>query len=239
MFERFTDKARRVTVLASEEARVLNHNYIGTEHLLEAILHDEDSAATEALVGCGVTLEAARAKIEEIIGHGQQSPSGYIPFTPRAKKVLEMSLREALQLNSAYISPEHILLAIIREGDGVGAQVIKKLSQKSLKDMWTAVFQAIAYRTAAAAAAERDAEAGSGADDTVEGPEYPLPYVIQPVVVDIHRAVELSVDAAVSAVQRAIERGDTRPPEVLYHRAFEVITTHFKRWADEAVARTT
>jgi ATP-dependent Clp protease ATP-binding subunit ClpC len=239
MFERFTDRARHAVVEAQNVSKEMGHNYIGTEHLLLGALRDPDSEATKLLYALGVSYDVVALHLADYFNGVaiQATPPAHVPFTPRAKKVLELALREALQLNSAYISPEHILLAIIREGDGVGAQVIKKLSHKSLEDMRTAVFQAIADRTVAATA-ERD-EAGSGADDIVEGPEYPLPYVIQPVVVDIHRAVELSVDAAVSAVQRAIERGDTRPPEVLYHRAFEVITTHFKRWADEAVARTT
>src|SRR6195256_1232418 len=127
MFERFTDRARRVVVLAQEEARMLNHNYIGTEHILLGLIHEGDGIAAKALESLGVSLEAVRAQVEEIIGQGQQAPSGHIPFTPRAKKVLELSLREALQLGHNYIGTEHILLGLIREGEGVAAQVLVKL----------------------------------------------------------------------------------------------------------------
>src|SRR5512142_16442 len=125
MFERFTDRARRVVVLAQEEARMLNHNYIGTEHILLGLIHEGEGVAAKALESLGISLEAVRQQVEEIIGQGQQAPSGHIPFTPRAKKVLELSLREALQLGHNYIGTEHIRLGLIREG--VGAQVLVKL----------------------------------------------------------------------------------------------------------------
>ena len=127
MFERFTDRARRVVVLAQEEARMLNHNYIGTEHILLGLIHEGEGVAAKALESLGISLEAVRSQVEEIIGQGQQAPSGHIPFTPRAKKVLELSLREALQLGHNYIGTEHILLGLIREGEGVAAQVLVKL----------------------------------------------------------------------------------------------------------------
>ena len=127
MFERFTDRARRVVVLAQEEARLLNHNYIGTEHILLGLIHEGEGVAAKALESLGISLEAVRSQVEEIIGQGSQSPSGHIPFTPRAKKVLELSLREALQLGHNYIGTEHILLGLIREGEGVAAQVLVKL----------------------------------------------------------------------------------------------------------------
>jgi ATP-dependent Clp protease ATP-binding subunit ClpC len=127
MFERFTDRARRVVVLAQEEARMLNHNYIGTEHILLGLIHEGEGVAAKALESLGISLEAVRQQVEEIIGQGQQAPSGHIPFTPRAKKVLELSLREALQLGHNYIGTEHILLGLIREGEGVAAQVLGKL----------------------------------------------------------------------------------------------------------------
>ena len=127
MFERFTDRARRVVVLAQEEARMLNHNYIGTEHILLGLIHEGEGVAAKALESLGISLEAVRSQVEEIIGQGQQAPSGHIPFTPRAKKVLELSLREALQLGHNYIGTEHILLGLIREGEGVAAQVLIKL----------------------------------------------------------------------------------------------------------------
>ena len=127
MFERFTDRARRVVVLAQEEARLLNHNYIGTEHLLLGLIHEGEGIAAEALQSLGISLEAVRAQVEEIIGQGQSAPTGHIPFTPRAKKVFELSLREALQLGHNYIGTEHLLLGLIREGEGVAAQVLVKL----------------------------------------------------------------------------------------------------------------
>ena len=127
MFERFTDRARRVVVLAQEEARMLNHNYIGTEHILLGLIHEGEGVAAKALESMNISLEAVRQQVEEIIGQGQAAPTGHIPFTPRAKKVLELSLREALQLGHNYIGTEHILLGLIREGEGVAAQVLQKL----------------------------------------------------------------------------------------------------------------
>jgi ATP-dependent Clp protease ATP-binding subunit ClpC len=127
MFERFTEKARRVVVLAQEEARMLNHNYIGTEHLLLGLLHEGEGVGAKALESLGVSLEAVRRQVEEIIGQGQAAPPPHIPFTPRAKKVLELSLRESKQLGHNYIGTEHILLGVIREGEGVAAQVLQKL----------------------------------------------------------------------------------------------------------------
>jgi ATP-dependent Clp protease ATP-binding subunit ClpC len=127
MFERFTDRARRVVVLAQDESRMLNHNYIGTEHILLGLVHEGGGVAAEALTGMGIGLDAVREQVEEIIGQGQAAPAGHIPFTPRAKKVLELSLREALQLGHNYIGTEHILLGLVREGEGVAAQVLQKL----------------------------------------------------------------------------------------------------------------
>ena len=127
MFERFTDRARRVVVLAQEEARLLNHNYIGTEHILLGLIHEHEGIAAKTLEQLGISADAVRAKVEAIIGEGEGAPSGHIPFTPRAKKVLELSLREALQLGHNYIGTEHILLGLIREGEGVGAHVLTNL----------------------------------------------------------------------------------------------------------------
>ena len=127
MFERFTDRARRVVVLAQEEARLLNHSYIGTEHILLGLIHEGEGVAAKALESLSISLDAVRAQVEEIIGQGGSSPSGHIPFTPRAKKVLELSLREALQLGHNYIGTEHILLGLLREGEGVATQVLVKL----------------------------------------------------------------------------------------------------------------
>jgi len=127
VFERFTDRARRVIVLAQEEARLLNHDYVGTEHLLLGLAHEGQGVAAKALEVLGIRLEALRSQVEEIIGQGQRAPSGHIPFTPRAKKVLELSLREALELGHDYIGTEHLLLGLVREGEGVAAQVLVKL----------------------------------------------------------------------------------------------------------------
>ena len=127
MFERFTDRARRVVVFAEEEARILHHGEIGTEHLLLGLIREREGVAASALESLGISLEAVRSQVEEIIGQGRSSPSGHLPFTPRAKNVLELSLREALQLGHNYIGTEHILLGLIREGEGVAAQVLVNL----------------------------------------------------------------------------------------------------------------
>jgi Clp amino terminal domain, pathogenicity island component len=127
MFERFTDRARRAVKFAGEEARRLGHNWIGTEHILLGLIREGDSVGAKALESLGISLEAVRQQVEEIIGRGQQPPFAHIPFTPRAKKVLELSLRESHQLGHNYIGTEHILLGLIREGDGVAAQVLVKL----------------------------------------------------------------------------------------------------------------
>ena len=139
MFERFTDRARRVVVLAQEEARLLNHNYIGTEHILLGLIHEGEGVAARALESMGISLESVRSQVVEIIGQGAQAPSGHIPFTPRAKKVLELSLREALQLGHNYIGTEHILLGLIREGEGVAAQVLQKLGAELHKVRQTVI----------------------------------------------------------------------------------------------------
>jgi ATP-dependent Clp protease ATP-binding subunit ClpC len=127
MFERFTERARRVVVLAQEEARMLNHNYVGTEHILLGLIHEGQGVAAEALESLGISLESVRQQVEEIIGRGEQAPSGHIPFTPRAKTVLELSLREAPQLGHNYVGTESILLGLIREGEGVAPQVLVRL----------------------------------------------------------------------------------------------------------------
>ena len=157
MFERFTDRARRVVVLAQEEARLLNHNYIGTEHILLGLIHEGEGVAARALEGLGINLDSVRNQVVEIIGQGQQSPSGHIPFTPRAKKVLELSLREALQLGHNYIGTEHILLGLIREGEGVAAQVLQKLGADLPK-----VRQTVIQLLSGAHGDDQPAGAGSG-----------------------------------------------------------------------------
>jgi len=127
MFERFTDQARRVVVMAQEEARLLGHGHIGTEHILLGLLAEGDGLAAQALATLEISLDAAREQVAEIIGEGTGQPSGHIPFTPRTKKVLELSLREAQRLGDSYIGTEHILLGMAREGEGVGVQVMDRL----------------------------------------------------------------------------------------------------------------
>ncbi len=127
IFERFTDRARRVLVLAQEEARLLNHSFIGTEHILLGLIHEGEGLAAKALESLGISLEGVREKVEETIGPAGPAPTGSPPFTPRAKKVLELSLREALQLGHNYIGTEHMLLGLVREGEGVAAQVLVSL----------------------------------------------------------------------------------------------------------------
>jgi ATP-dependent Clp protease ATP-binding subunit ClpA len=124
MFERFTDRARRVVVLAQEEARMLEHNYIGTEHLLLALIHEGEGVAAKALRALDVDLDTLRREVEALVGRGQQPALGHIPFTPQAKKVLELSLRESVRLGHDYIGTEHLLLGLVREGDGPAAQVL-------------------------------------------------------------------------------------------------------------------
>ncbi|HZR15106.1 MAG TPA: ATP-dependent Clp protease ATP-binding subunit, partial [Acidimicrobiia bacterium] len=164
MFERFTDRARRVVVLAQEEARLLNHNYIGTEHILLGLIHEGEGVAAKALESLGISLEAVRAQVEEIIGHGGSAPSGHIPFTPRAKKVLELSLREALQLGHNYIGTEHILLGLIREGEGVAAQVLVKLGADLSR-----VRQQVIQLLSGYAGGKESAPAGGGSESTPSG----------------------------------------------------------------------
>ena len=128
MFERFTDQARMTLVFAQEEARLLDHNYIGTEHILLGLLRVEGGVAAQVMTSAGLSLEVARIEVERIIGRGKSTPTGHIPFTPRAKKVLELSLREAFDQKQSHIGPEHILLALLREGDGVGAQILVRFA---------------------------------------------------------------------------------------------------------------
>src|SRR6476646_821307 len=156
MFERFTDRARRVLVLAQEEARLLNHNFIGTEHILLGLIHEGEGVAAKALESLGISLEAVREKVEETIGPAGSSSTGSPPFTPRAKKVLELSLREALQLGHNYIGTEHMLLGLVREGEGVAAQVLISLGA-DLSRVRQQVMQLLSGHLGA-----KDAPAGSG-----------------------------------------------------------------------------
>ncbi len=163
MFERFTEKARRVVVYAQEEARMLNQNYIGTEHLLLGLIREQDGIAAKALESLSISLEDVHAQVEELIGRGTFVPTGHIPFTPRAKKVLELSLREALQLGHNYIGTEHILLGLIREGEGVAAQVLLNLGA-DLDKVRSAVIQLLSghYGKPGDVAEERRGGGGGG-----------------------------------------------------------------------------
>jgi ATP-dependent Clp protease ATP-binding subunit ClpC len=127
MFKRFTARARQVIVLGQEEARTLRHEYMGTEHVLLGLLAEGEGIAGQTLQRAGITLDAARAEIEKIIGRGEAAPRGHVPFTPRAKKVLELALREAIHLGHSYLGTEHILLGLIREGEGVAVRVLAAL----------------------------------------------------------------------------------------------------------------
>ena len=166
MFERFTDRARRVLVLAQEEARLLNHSFIGTEHILLGLIHEGEGVAAKALDAMGITLESVREKVEETIGMTGNPSSGSPPFTPRAKKVLELSLREALQLGHSYIGTEHMLLGLVREGEGVAAQVLVSLGADLARVRQQVIQMMSGYQGKDAAASSTgggpSTEAGSG-----------------------------------------------------------------------------
>jgi ATP-dependent Clp protease ATP-binding subunit ClpC len=176
MFERFTERARRVVVLAQEESRLLSHNYIGTEHLLLGLLAEPEGVAARALESLNVTLDAAREQVEEIIGPGQQLSHGHIPFTPRAKKILELSLREALHMGSEVIDTEHLLLGLIDEGDGVGAQILQRfgVTAQSVREAVTRLVNA---------------------EPRAEASDAPGPGPGAPRAVSVSRTVRLQVDA--------------------------------------------
>jgi ATP-dependent Clp protease ATP-binding subunit ClpC len=173
VFDKFTDRARRVVVLAQEEARMLNHSHIGTEHLLLGVIREGQGVGAMALEREGISLDTIRREVEGIIGHGEQSAGEQIPFTTRAKKVLELSLRESLQLGHDYIGTEHLLLGLIREGDGVAAQVLDRLGA-SEDDIRNQVIRLLADEGTAESAAgprgttpEQEASGESDARDAV------------------------------------------------------------------------
>jgi ATP-dependent Clp protease ATP-binding subunit ClpC len=198
MFERFTDRARRVVVLSQEEARRLNHNYIGTEHVLLGLLQEHEGIAARVLISLGVSLDDARSQVEGIIGHGTQVPgSDHIPFTPRAKKVLELSLREALQLGHDYIGTEHLLLGLIREGEGVAAQVLVRLGAQ-LSQVRSAVIHAL--------------EGSTEPEPSRAEPE-PADIVIRSLQ-DENRRLRLEVDRLrVALLRRGLDVDDPSPTE--------------------------
>jgi Clp amino terminal domain, pathogenicity island component len=214
MFERFTDRARRVVPLAQEEARMLNHNYIGTEHILLGLLREGEGVAAKALESLGISLDAVRQQVEEIIGQGQQAPSGPIPFTPRAKKVLELSLREALQLGQNYIGTEHILLGLIREGDGVAAQVLIRLGADLNRVRQQII--ALLYRSKESRLDRRSAEEGALLPEVqarLDAVEDWLAAVEQRVGTgpDTSDLDEQSIGSAASGWRRPVPRRTTRP----------------------------
>lgn len=205
MFERFTDRARRVVVLAQEESQRLSHNYIGSEHLLLGLLAEQEGVAARALESLNVTLTAAREQVEEIIGPGQQTPRGHIPFTPRAKKILELALREALTMGSEVINTEHLLLGLIDEGDGVGAQILQRLG---------ATPQAVREAVAGLITAEPEAGVVTG-----PGSEPRAVSVTRPVRLRVDALTEVtdllaSIDRRLSAIERhlGIDAGREEPP---------------------------
>lgn len=205
MFERFTDRARRVVVLAQEESQRLSHNYIGSEHLLLGLLAEREGVAARALESLNVTLTAAREQVEEIIGPGQQTPRGHIPFTPRAKKILELALREALTMGSEVINTEHLLLGLIDEGDGVGAQILQRLG---------ATAQAVREAVARLISAEPEA-----AEMTGPGSEPRAVSVGRRVLTRVDALTEVkdllaSIDRRLSAIERhlGIDAGREEPP---------------------------
>jgi ATP-dependent Clp protease ATP-binding subunit ClpC len=173
VFERFTDRARRVVVLAQEESRMLNHDYIGTEHLLLGLVREGEGIAAQVLESMNISLAVVRQQVEEIIGKGGRGGSaGHIPFTPRAKKVMELSLREALQLGHNYIGTEHILLGLIREGEGVAAQVLQRLGA-DLDRVRQAVIQLLAGRGLAIESGGRETLLAQGGEEERPGPRCP------------------------------------------------------------------
>jgi ATP-dependent Clp protease ATP-binding subunit ClpC len=208
MFERFTDRARRVVVLAQEESRLLSHNYIGTEHLLLGLLAEQEGVAARALESLNVTLEAAREQVIEIIGPGQQQPHGHIPFTPRAKKILELSLREALNLGSEVIDTEHLLLGLIDEGDGVGAQILQRLGTTA-QDVREAVTRLVnSELEAGVIGAPRASRPGPRAVSVARQVRLPAEALVE--VKDLLA----SIDRRLSAIERhlGIDAGREEPP---------------------------
>jgi ATP-dependent Clp protease ATP-binding subunit ClpC len=209
MFEKFTDRARRVVVLAQEEARTLSHDYIGTEHLLLGLVHEGAGVAVVALESLGVSLDDVRRDVEEMVGRGQHELSGHIPFTPRAKKVLELSLRESQQLGAGYIGTEHILLGLIREGEGVAAQVLVKLGA-DLNRVRQQVLQILGERTPGEAG-----EPGAGGPREAAGgragSEPGVRIVGSPAQIAEILARLRSMDARLAAVERHLGLGAREP----------------------------
>jgi Clp amino terminal domain, pathogenicity island component/UvrB/uvrC motif len=224
MFERFADRARRAVMLAEVEAGMLNHNYIGTEHILLGLIHEGEGVAAKALESLGISLEAVRQQVEEIIGQGQQAPSGHIPFTPRAKKVLELSLREALQLGHNYIGTEHILLGLIREGEGVAAQVLAMLGADLTRVRQQVIQLLHGYQGKEPAAERESGSRGPGARRKLS---------------EILRRVD-SIDARLSVIEQRLDDGPARPavaPEIAEIRREKQAAARAEDYEQAAVLR--
>jgi ATP-dependent Clp protease ATP-binding subunit ClpC len=208
MFERFTDRARRVIVLAQEEARMLNHNYIGTEHILLGLIHEGEGVAAKTLESLGISLEAMRQQVEEIIGQGQQAPPAHIPFTPRAKKVLELSHQEARQLGHKYIGTEHILLGLVHEGDGVAAQVLVQRGADPDRVRQQVIQLLHGYQSQEPASA-RSAERGLGVQARLEAVELRLADIEQRVGIGPDTSdLDEQIEAVRAGKEAAIEAQD-------------------------------
>jgi ATP-dependent Clp protease ATP-binding subunit ClpA len=204
MFERFTDRARRVVVTAQEEARMLGHHHIGSEHLLLGLLHAEAGIAARVLAADGITVEAARSQVEELAGPKSKSPSGPIPFTQRARKVLELSLREALEQRQRFIGTEHILLALLRDADDVGAQVLERLggSLSALRQRVLEEARAAAPGLDAAAEGEHDMWV---ADWRRAQEGYARAARVQPSPVMAFRPLLETIDRRLAGIERHLE----------------------------------
>jgi ATP-dependent Clp protease ATP-binding subunit ClpA len=200
MFERFTEQSRRAVVLAQEESRMLGHNHIGSEHLLLGLLHEQSGMAADVLGSAGITVEAARSQVEELVGHGDKSPSGHIPFTQRAKKILELSLREALEQKKSYIGTEHILLALMRDADGMGARVVERLGG-SLPALRQRVLEAV-EAAAPDPAAEREAEHEMWAADWRRAQAYAREARVSPQTVGGFRQLLTPIDRRLANIER-------------------------------------
>ena len=210
MFEKFTDRARRVIVVAQEEARRLHHDYIGTEHLLLGLIREGEGVAAKALESLGISLEDVRRDVEEIVPPGEHERSGHIPFTPRAKKVLELSLRESQQLGHNYIGTEHILLGLIREGEGVAAQVLVKLGAdlNRVREQVLQILGAYARETGAESETAVTWEAGTGLTGEREVRIVGSPAQLAEMISRLR-----SIDARVAAIEKHLGLGQADPAQ--------------------------
>jgi ATP-dependent Clp protease ATP-binding subunit ClpA len=222
MFERFTNQARRVVVLAQEESRNLNHNYIGTEHLVLGLLHEGQGTGARALESAGITLEAVRREVEARVGRGSEQQSGHIPFTPRAKKSLEMSLRESLALGQSYIGTGHILLGLIRKGDGVGVEILVGLGA-DLKVVRARVIELLADDTEEGAVASGPAPVGPA---RAERPSSAIHGLLDSIdtrltMIERHLGITRSVPEELRAYDRRIAKVVGAKEEAIERQDFE------------------